>query len=161
MGQSFDCEISTPSLILCPVFLLGPTSPYCQAFHLRSLPLRVLRVFLLPGLWCILEVPPNLLRSPVSILSAGPQGFSPFPSPNPRSGSTLFPTPFPPSTHYPPSPVHFPSQFPCPCHNTHRFSTFPAPATTPTQCTFPPRFFSSSKWMELENILRPKRTCIV
>jgi hypothetical protein len=35
------------------------------------------------------------LRLPVSILSAGPQGFSPFPSPNTRSGSPLLPLPPP------------------------------------------------------------------
>ena len=44
------------------------------------------------------------LRLPLSILSVGPQGFSPFPLPNTRSG---FPFPL-----TPPYPVHFPSQVP-------------------------------------------------
>ena len=45
------------------------------------------------------RVPPTsyLPRLPVSILSAGPQGFSPFPSPNTRSGSPFLPITPPPS----------------------------------------------------------------
>ena len=48
-------------------------------------------------------VPPTsyFLRLPVCILSSGPQGFSPFPSPTTRSGSPL-----------PPLPHHTPSTFP-------------------------------------------------
>jgi hypothetical protein len=42
-----------------------------------------------------------LPRLPASFLFAGLQGFSPFPSPNIRSGSP-----------FPPSPIHFPSQVP-------------------------------------------------
>ena len=38
-------------------------SPYCQAFHLRSLPLRVSH---LPGLCCILEGLPNLLSPEIA-----------------------------------------------------------------------------------------------
>jgi hypothetical protein len=44
----------------------------------------------------------SFLKLPVSILSAGPQGFSPFPSLNTRSGS-------PP--HIPPTPSTFPPRF--------------------------------------------------
>jgi hypothetical protein len=50
---------------------------------------------------------PRLL---VCILSAGPQRFSPFPSPNTRSGSLLLPTPTPstfPPRSLPPSPFVF------------------------------------------------------
>ena len=50
-----------------------------------------------PEIFCILKGSPNL-RLPVSILSSDPQRFSPFPSPNTKSGSPLFPT------HYPLSP---------------------------------------------------------
>ena len=49
--------------------------------------------------------PPNSyiwrMRLPASIPSAGPQDFSPFPLPNTRSGSPLFPTPSSPN------PIHF------------------------------------------------------
>jgi hypothetical protein len=45
-------------------------------------------------------------RLPASTLSAGPQGFSPFPSPNNRSGSPLYPL------HSCLPPIHFPSQVP-------------------------------------------------
>jgi hypothetical protein len=49
------------------------------------------------------------ILSPASILSASPQGFSPFSSPNTRSGSPAPPSP-PRHTHTPP--VHFPSEIP-------------------------------------------------
>ena len=57
-----------------------------------------LRASYLLGLWYILEGPPTsyFLRLPVSILSACPQGFSPFPSPNPDQ-------------------VHLSPGLPCPC----------------------------------------------
>ena len=53
------------------------------------------------------KVPPTsyLLRLPVSILSAGPQGFSPFSSPNTRSGSRL-PLTSPPFSTCPPRSLH-------------------------------------------------------
>ena len=52
-----------------------------------------------PQIWYFLEGAPTsyLLKLPVSFLSAGPQSFSPFPSPNNRSPLLL------------PLPVHFPS----------------------------------------------------
>jgi hypothetical protein len=107
MGQRCDCGMPTPFLTWCPVYLLEVSSisslsllwgisfkvsPF-QSFtsQVSVAFLRVLPISYLP-------------RLPVSILSAGPQGFSPFPSSNTRSGSTLLPT-------YPP-PVHFPSQVP-------------------------------------------------
>jgi hypothetical protein len=37
MGQRCNCGMETPSLTWCPVFLLWVPSPYCLAFHLRSL----------------------------------------------------------------------------------------------------------------------------
>jgi len=100
-----------PITNLCPVFLL-------EVGSLSSLSL-------LSGIWS--KVPPfefweslnsqvsgafwgedpqtsYILRLPVSILSAGPQGFNPFPSCITRSGSPLLPTP----SHQ----VHFPSQVP-------------------------------------------------
>jgi hypothetical protein len=63
-------------------------SPYCQAFHLRSLPL-IPKSFLPPTSLVHSEGSPStsyFLRLPFFILSAG---FSPFPSPNTRSGSPL------------------------------------------------------------------------
>ena len=58
---------------------------------------------------CIEKKRVYFLRLPVSILSAGPQGFSPFPLPNTRSGSLYPQLPPTPSTFphksLPPSPL--------------------------------------------------------
>ena len=88
MGQSCNCGMtSLDDLSSCWRWALKVPSPYCQAFHLRSLPL---------SLWS-LSPPRSLVHSggspqppsslPVYILSAGPQGF------NTRSG---FPVPHSP-----------------------------------------------------------------
>lgn len=74
--------------------------------------LRVLGVSYLPGLWCILGGPHTsyFLKLPVSILSAGPQSFSPFLSLNTRSGHppplTVTPHPHPLSFPNPTLPPH-------------------------------------------------------
>jgi hypothetical protein len=110
MGQRCDCRIATPFLTWCTIFLLevGSTGFLSLLLDISSkVPIHslcVLGVSNLRGLWCIpggSPKPPYFLRLPVSILSAGPQVFSPFLSPNIRSGSNA---PF--------SPVYFPSQVP-------------------------------------------------
>jgi hypothetical protein len=67
--------------------------------------LWVLGVSHLPGLWCLLRegVPPTsfFLGLPVYILSAGPEGFSPFLLLNTRSGFPLPPLISPPHVHFP------------------------------------------------------------
>jgi hypothetical protein len=102
MGQICDCRMTTPSLTWCPVFLLGVGSmtslsllsgisskvpPYQSCESLTS---QVSGVF-----WRVPQTS-YLLSLPASILSDGPQGFSPFPSPSSTSG---FPLPyfFPPA----------------------------------------------------------------
>jgi hypothetical protein len=74
-------------------------------FHSVPLPIHPL-TSLYPTLVHFCRVPPTsyFLRLPVYILSAGPQGFSPFPSPNTKSGFP-YPLMFPHS-------VHIPSQVP-------------------------------------------------
>jgi hypothetical protein len=78
-------------------------SPYCQAFQLKSLPLSP--DSLSPPMSLVhsggYSQPPTSWGCLFSILSASPQGFSPFPSPNKRSGSSL-----------PSNPIHFPSWVP-------------------------------------------------
>ena len=115
MGQRCDCGMATPSLTWCPVFLLevgsisslsllsGISSKVPPFESWESLTSQVSGAF-----W---RVPPTsyFLRLPVSILSAGPQGFSPFPSPNTRSGSPLplsAPQPCPLSLPGPSLPPH-------------------------------------------------------
>ena len=94
MGQRCDCGMATPSLTWCPVFLLevgsisslsllsGISSKVPSYESWESLTSQVSG-----ALW---GDPPTsyFLRLPVYILSAGPQGFSPFLSPN-----TRFPSP--------------------------------------------------------------------
>ena len=88
------------SLIWCSVFLLVVGSISSLSLLLGNSSkvgtLWVTRVTsqLSSAFW---RVPPTSYfpRLPVSILSAGPQGFSTFPSPNTRSGSPLPPTPLP------------------------------------------------------------------
>jgi hypothetical protein len=115
MGERYDCGMATPSFTWCPVFLLEVGSisslSYCQAFYLRSHPL--IPESLLPPRSLVHSggspQAPYFLWLPVSILSAGPQRFSPFPSPNTRSGSPLPPPPHAPFTFssrsHPPSPL--------------------------------------------------------
>jgi hypothetical protein len=97
-----------PFLTLCPVFLLevgsirslslllGISSKVPPFESWESLTSQVIGAF-----WMVSPTS-YLPRFPVSILSAGPQGFSPFPSPNSRSGSSLLPAPQPLSPPVPP-----------------------------------------------------------
>ena len=110
MGQRCDCGMAIPFLTWCPVFLLEVSSisslsllsdisskvPPCESRD--SLTSQVSGAF-----W---GTPPTsyFLRLPVSILSDGPQGFSPFSSPNTRSGSPLPATVSPPKS-FPLSPL--------------------------------------------------------
>ena len=88
MGQCFDCGMATTSLIWWPIFLLEVSSISSLSL-LSDISSKVpLRSLVHSG-----GSPQTyLLRLPVSILSAGPQGFSPFPSPNTRSCSPITPT---------------------------------------------------------------------
>ena len=112
MGQRCDYWMATPSLTWCSVFLLevgfisslsplwGILFKVLQFKSWESLTSQLSGAFWrVPSTSCF-------LRLPVSILSAGPQGFCPFPSPNTRSGSPLLLTPPAPST------INFPSQVP-------------------------------------------------
>ena len=86
MGQRCDCGMATPSLTCCPVFLLkvGSVSSLSLLLGISSKvipeslsPARSLvHYFLFPKVACF-------------HFSAGPQGFSPFPSLNNRSDSPL------------------------------------------------------------------------
>ena len=99
MGQSFDSGMATQSLTCCPVFLLevGSTNSLSPllAITSRVSPFEFSESLTSQVSGTFWRVPPTsyLLRLPVFILSAGLQGFSPFPSPNTRSGSLLPPLP--------------------------------------------------------------------
>ena len=103
MGPRFDCGMATLFLNDALSFYwrlaLQVTSPHCRAFHLRSLPLRP-ESLSPPRSLVHSAAPLQLLRLPVSILSAAPQGFSPLPPPNTTSCSPLL-TPLPSPTHVP------------------------------------------------------------
>ena len=75
---------------------------YCPTFHLRS---HSLSPESLSPPRSLVHYGDYLPRLPVAILSAGPQGFSPFPSHNTRSGSPLasHPHPFTVLSQAPPS----------------------------------------------------------
>jgi hypothetical protein len=103
MSQTFDCGMATPSLTWCPVFLLevGSIRPLSLLLGIsskvppfeswESLTSQISSAF-----WRVIPTS-YLQRLPASLISAGLQGFSPFPSPNTRSCSP----PQPPST-FPP-----------------------------------------------------------
>jgi hypothetical protein len=84
MGQSCNCRMAPPpsfdALSSCWRWALEVPSPYCWAFYpfdsWESLTCKVSGAF-----WRVLPTS-YLLRLPASILSAGPQCFSPLPSPN-------------------------------------------------------------------------------
>ena len=79
----FDCGMATPPLHRDVLsfywrWALQVPSPHCRAFHLRSLPLSPESLSLPRSLVHPRGSPTSHLpRLPVSILSAGPQGFSP------------------------------------------------------------------------------------
>jgi hypothetical protein len=93
MSQRYDCGIAIPSFTWCPVVLLEVGSisslsllsgisskvpPFESWESLRTPPPQISGAF-----W---RIPPTYSpRLPVSILSAGPHGFSPFPLPNTNS----------------------------------------------------------------------------
>ena len=116
MGQRCDCGMATLSLTSCPpIFLLEMgckfPSPYCRAFHLKSFPLS-------PGSLSPPRFLVHLEGSPQPPISwgclftsflLGPQGFSPFPSPNTRSFLPHHPSPTPSIQYtFPPSTLSFP-----------------------------------------------------
>jgi hypothetical protein len=82
-------------------------------------------------------VPPNsyFLRLPVCILSAGPQGFSPFSSPNTRSGSPL------PPPHCPPTP-------------SASLSLSFEKLISISECLTFPKYFSFSKVLRLKSVFK-------
>ena len=87
--RDFDCGMALVSLHLMPCPSKGGglykfSLPTIEHYIQYPSP-WVLRNSLLQGLWCILEGPitSNLTGLPVSIVSAGPQVFSPVPAPVP------------------------------------------------------------------------------
>ena len=110
MGQRCDCGMATPSLTWCPVFLLevgsisffsllSGNSPKVPPYESgESFTFQVSGAF-----WGIPQLPISWGWL-FYVLSASPQGFSPFPSPTTRSGSPLHPAN--------PHPVHLLSQVP-------------------------------------------------
>jgi hypothetical protein len=106
-----DYGMATPSLTWCPVFLLevGSISSLSLLWGIsfkvppyeswESLTSQVSGPF-----WRV-SPPSYLLRLPVSIPSAGPWGFSLFPSPNTKSGSPVYFLPTFPPKSFPPSPL--------------------------------------------------------
>ena len=114
MGQSCDCGMATPSLTGCPVLLLEVGSIISLSLlHQRSLPMSLGSLSPPRSLVHSGGIPPTsyFLRLLVYILSTGLQGFSPFPSPNTRSGPLssplpAFPTPLSlPGSFLSPSPL--------------------------------------------------------
>ena len=99
-----------PSLTGCPFFLPAGRGlsmfPLPTVRHLRLLQLIPDSLSPPRTLLHFRASPPTFFfpRLPVSILSAGPQGFSPFPSPHTRSVSPL--------PWFPHIPAHFPLQVP-------------------------------------------------
>jgi hypothetical protein len=94
MGQTFNYEMTTPSITWCTIFLLvGCISSISilsgTSYKVPPFESWECLISQVPGV--IWSVPPTsyLQRFPVSNLSAGPQSFSPFPSLNTRSGSPL------------------------------------------------------------------------
>ena len=104
--------VATPSLTGCPVILLeiGSTSSLSPLQSISSMvpPFEVWESLISQVYATFWRVPPTsyLLMLPVSIRSAGLQGFSPFSLPNTISCSPLLstPSPFPPRS-LPPSPL--------------------------------------------------------
>ena len=91
-----------PALLLGALSLLEVDSvsslSYCQAFHLRSLPLipeslSPPRSLVHSGESPLTPSTSYLLRLPVFTVFPGPRGFNPFPSPNTRQGSSPHSTP--------------------------------------------------------------------
>jgi hypothetical protein len=104
--------MATPSLTWCPAFLLEVGSVISLSILSSSCSSKVppfefwesLTSQGSDALWGGDPPTSYFLRLPDYIISVGPRGFSPFPSPNTRPGSPLPPTP-PPSTI---PPVSFP-----------------------------------------------------
>ena len=99
MGQSRDCGMapsrSFDALSSSLRWALSCPSPYCLAFHLRSIPLSPVSCSPPRSLVNFGGSPTSYVqRLPFSSFSAGPQGFSPLPSPNTRSE-------YPSSSHHP------------------------------------------------------------
>ena len=110
MVQSCDYEMATPPLTQCPVFLLEVSSISSLSL-LSGISFKVPHfeswVSHLPGLWCIMEGPPNLLSSEVAYFHSfcWPSGLQSF---SLTQYQIMFPSPpLPHSVH----PVHFPSQY--------------------------------------------------
>jgi hypothetical protein len=101
MGQSCYCGMATPFLTWCPVFLLevGSISSHSLLSGISSkvAPFESWESHTSQVSGAFWRASPTscLPRLPVSFLSAGPQGFSPFHSPNTRWGSSLPPTSLP------------------------------------------------------------------
>ena len=122
MNQSCDCGVATPSLTWWLVFQLvvGSISSFSILSGISSkIPHFSLTSQVSGGFWSTPCPTSYYQRLPVSIISAGPQSFSPFPSPNTISGS-----PLPPNTSLS-TPVHFPSQFPPSIHTCDCFLLSP------------------------------------
>jgi hypothetical protein len=103
MGQICDCGIGTPSLTWCPIFLLemGSISSFSIMLGISSNipPFESLTSQVYDAFWGVPSTS-YFLRLPVYILSAGPQGFSSFPSPNTWSGSPSYHPLHPHSIHF-------------------------------------------------------------
>jgi hypothetical protein len=113
MGERCDCVVETPSLTWCPVILLELASVSSISL-LSSISSKVspfdsweALTSQVSGAFCRVPTTSYFLRLPVSILSVGLQGFSPFPSPSTRSGSPhQVPSPSPLSLPGPSIPSH-------------------------------------------------------
>ena len=90
MGQSCDCGMATPSLTWCPIFLREKGS--ISSLSLLSGISSKVPPFISGAFWRV-PLTSYFLRLPVSILSVGPQCFSPYTSLNTWSGSPFPPTP--------------------------------------------------------------------
>jgi hypothetical protein len=96
MGQSCNCGMTILSLIWCPIFLLEVGSASFPLLLLSGISFKVppfeswesLTFQVSSAFWRVPTIS-YLPRLPVSIISTGPQGFSPFPSFNTRSDYSL------------------------------------------------------------------------
>jgi hypothetical protein len=128
MGQSCDCGMATPYLTWCPVFLLevGSISSLSLPLGISSkVPPFESRDSLtsqVSGTFWRVRITSYFQRLPVSILSPGPQVFSPFPISNTNSGSSL-------SSHF-----------------SHTLSTLPPRSLPPSPLVL--AFFSLPSWTE-------------
>ena len=102
LGQSFDCGMATPSVLLMPCLCTGVPSPHCWSFHLKSFPLSSESLSLLRSL-VHSRGSSYLLPPEVACFHSfcWPSGETPFSYPWNTWSCSPFPLPFFSPTHVP------------------------------------------------------------